>query len=638
MTVETIRLAYQLGLDSDAALARPDRIDAARKLVQRSSIATDEEALDRALFIALRDRNLPANAFADARWKPDVPGGLHEAPAWLRLAAVLVPFLVLAAWFLAQPRTRHSYVASRFEAASPLDHSLVISAPEEVRKARLDKPYMARVARSLGVRQTKAALSIDPAKTVLATISGGGLFTPVRGEISATPAYLILIEAKTATDQEARRLEALHQRLVDAGVTTQRYYYFDTPALLHEDYGLAPKAIEEVAATHSDMRLIVLGEGRGFLKPLSSEPQPWTLALAVWPQRAMLTPKAIEDWGTTEYAIARELEMPLGRATIEGIMALAELLGLEKGRDRPLFRSYGFTGGFDLSPLPSVIRLRPYYWLTSKNPGEDEWKGLHEALRRYLDPQGITWLAALAVYPALQWDLTIYIGRHLKDSRGIELYAEPRLAALTQLPWLREGHMPDWLRQRFMREVLSEDERAAVAALIWSIARQETSGDLPHLVRLKAAKDRLIPFRGQNPHIDPMFLQMMGEEHVAGGGFFELPATLPWSRLPAAAVLAAIMAVAAWWLAPSPADGLVTSTAYLPLALLALLPALAWLLARISRRATVWWSELRIRFAAMQEWLLRLSARKRTPAQSSSRSTGGVGFDGTLTEKDWDEA
>src|SRR5262249_31219430 len=155
---------------------------------------------------------------------------------------------------------------------------------------------------------------------------------------------------------------------------------------------------------YEDHRLIILGEGRGFLKPLSDDPQPWTKVLALWPERAMLTPRPIGEWGAREFAIARELGLPIGRATIEGLMALADLLGLEKRHDRPTFLAYGFTGGFDLKPLPILLRERPYYWMSASDPGPDEWLKLEAALRYYLDPAGMLWLSALAVYPALQWD------------------------------------------------------------------------------------------------------------------------------------------------------------------------------------------------------------------------------------------
>ena len=47
-----------------------------------------------------------------------------------------------------------------------------------------------------------------------------------------------------------------------------------------------------------------------------------------------------------------------------------------------------------------------------------------------------------------QWDMTLYLGINLKDEREVPLYTESRVAALTQLPWLREGAMPAWLRRR----------------------------------------------------------------------------------------------------------------------------------------------------------------------------------------------
>ena len=140
--------------------------------------------------------------------------------------------------------------------------------------------------------------------------------------------------------------------------------------------------------------------------------------------------------------------------------------------DRPAMRAYGFANGQDLKPLPLPLRSDPYRWLASALPAEDRddwWPALEYRLSLYLDPAGLDWLKALAVYPVLNWELTLYLGRGLYDATGSEFYAEPRLAA--QLRRLPQREPADGLQLRrdallcVLDQLLLLDERLAHAVL-----------------------------------------------------------------------------------------------------------------------------------------------------------------------------
>ena len=63
-------------------------------------------------------------------------------------------------------------------------------------------------------------------------------------------------------------------------------------------------------------------------------------------------------------------------------------------------------------------------------------------LRRYYPEPLIRWIARCALYPALHWELTCYLGRHADPS----LLTAANLHQLTRLPWFVEGRMPDGAR------------------------------------------------------------------------------------------------------------------------------------------------------------------------------------------------
>ncbi len=573
------------------ALPRQDRIAALRGFLGGSLALPApgfdaDDLLDRAFFIAMSNRDPEPKGFTDATWAPPPAAAVSTAHPLLGVVAAMVPFLILALWIQHWSGRRRLYLERPKDLPDDPLHknSMVLAAPAGILKNRTDKAWMSGIARSLNVRQHVAFLTVDPERTVGATIGAGGLFTPIAGEITSSPAYLVFIEAKNGFDQEAQRLEALYLRLIDAGVVAVRYVYFDSPALLHAAWDAPAEPIHDIAAQHNDRRLIILGEGRGYLKPLTLKPEPWALALTLWPDRAMLTPKPIAEWAAEDYAVARELGLPLGRATVEGLAALAELMGLG-GNAAPLTRAYGFGQGGDIRPLPAAIRSEPHYWTSETDPdeGDDglpEWNRLEAALRSYLDTPGLMWLAALAIYPALQWDLTLYLGRNL-DLGGAELYAEPRLAALTRLPWLREGTMPEWLRRRMM-DLLPEALRLKAIELIWAIMKTQDRGDDVGLVKLKTGA--MVPSLGRRPAGDPLFISTITD---ADG--FPLPdhlkpslasqcrdfLKLQWDKL----AIAGLLSLIAWRVTPG--TDTLRPGAYMPLTLLFAIPLAAWIFAKI---------------------------------------------------------
>jgi hypothetical protein len=92
-----------------------------------------------------------------------------------------------------------------------------------------------------------------------------------------------------------------------------------------------------------------------------------------------------------------------------------------------------------------------------------EW--LCEELRAQLGPFGFQWLCACAVYPALRFPLTAYLGAELARDLGRPAPDEAEHMALCRLTWFRKGWMPNELRLRLIAE-LTPASRATVRTSI----------------------------------------------------------------------------------------------------------------------------------------------------------------------------
>ena len=87
------------------------------------------------------------------------------------------------------------------------------------------------------------------------------------------------------------------------------------------------------------------------------------------------------------------------------------------------------------------------------------------ALGSNLSTAAVTWLSVLAIYPELYWALTLHIGARLAVEAGSGTVNTEALGQLVALPWLRYGHIPDWLRVRLIR-ALTPGDAERVGAII----------------------------------------------------------------------------------------------------------------------------------------------------------------------------
>ncbi len=302
---------------------------------------------------------------------------------------------------------------------------------------------------------------LDADRTVDQSVRRLGFFSPVYRSRLRLPVYLALVDRAGFGDQQACLIGELLDQLIESGVEVERYIFDRDPRLCasidHPERNRA--GLRALAGRHPEHRLLLFGDGQGLFEPVGGRLASWTGLLAAWKERAILTPVPACHWGAreTELMAAGFRVLP---STPEGLLRFAE---------SPEPQAVEATADWR-PPLPRLFAERPERWLDRNPPAPETLEELGLQLRLYLGPDGYRWLCALAVYPGLDWYLTLYLGLRLSRVEGEPLLSERALLNLTRLPWLRHGTIPDWLRLRLVSDLSAEDE-ATIRAFLYDLLR-----------------------------------------------------------------------------------------------------------------------------------------------------------------------
>ena len=386
-------------------------------------------------------------------------------PKWLWLWATLLfaILLLFGGWLFWYLRRfpPHAFLARKSSAEYPDITQLSIEKVlQDIDNRLFQSVSLARVAQQLRKHTPIATAQLDIKATIRRTIKAGGWFTPVTGSAKTIPEYLVLIDRTTFKDHHSHLIETLVNRLTAQGVFMVRYYFEGDPRhCFPEKDDLPPVLLTELADRYPTHRLLIFSDGQGFIDPISGEIVSWIVQLSDWTQKAVFTLEVPEQWGYRERLLeqAHLMVMP---ATETGLNQLAERIQAETWQHDAFRPTEAST---ESTAFPAYFSDFSEWWLERYPPDRVQVADLLTQVRAFLGDDGYYWFSACAVYPKLQWSITVYLGHQL------QLLTEERLAKLARLPWFRYGYMPNWLRQRLVEELPFSQEnqiRTVLQALL----------------------------------------------------------------------------------------------------------------------------------------------------------------------------
>ncbi len=318
-------------------------------------------------------------------------------------------------------------------------------------------------------------LNVD--QTVAASAQEAGRFVPVFGTKKALPEYLILLDQSNPQDFLTDFYFQLVSTLEAASIHCDTYYFNSDPRYCYSDEDeLTPHDIYDLMNKFPEHRLLVFSQGYGCQHPVTGKLQPWLKDFEHWEERTFFTPKDISNWGFFEEQL-REFGFTLFPAGKLGLSLLSN--HLQTGQEVEVLDFEKF--------LPEIELIEEAIRRAKDSDYETKWiKSLFEVLQYYLGDDAYLWLRACAVYPEVTWDLTLYIGAHLKNSEGERVLSEEGLIKLSQLPWFRRGIIPDEFRVHLIA-VLSKKEEEAIRLTLKNLLDHPTK-EIREGIRLDVAQ------------------------------------------------------------------------------------------------------------------------------------------------------
>jgi len=356
----------------------------------------------------------------------------------IRWILILAPIVIGVLWEWRRAARRRW--AIHHGKGAPPAHYLPVSADPPPPTFLKDRRFY-NAARRMRRRVAFEGRRLDIPRTVDRTLRNRGFPQPAYRGLTRPPEYLFLIDLSAPDDHYARLCETFAGALKNEGVFVTRLFYVQDPQVLFFTDEGERLYLSDLIHRYDRHRLILVGDGDALLNPVSGRLERWSRVFGAWEERALLTYNPPGQWGMREAALAAEFV--LLPATLAGLEAVVRY-------------------------FETPLRYHIGTWVRGEAgmgaPFDPESVEVNE-LEAYMGaPEDFLWLAACAVYPDLNWGLTLRLAIDLDYAVTADAVLK-----LVRLPWFRGGVMPENLRRRLIARMDEETLKTVRKSLLSSI-------------------------------------------------------------------------------------------------------------------------------------------------------------------------
>ncbi len=291
-----------------------------------------------------------------------------------------------------------------------------------------------KAATNLQTRQTVPTHRIDVPQTVASTIAAAGFPSFEFLQRSELPEYLLLIDQSSVKDQQSKWFEMWFEGLKQQEVLVHRYFFHNNTEWFW-DAEQRKVSFQELQHRFGECRLVVIADGSQHSLVKKGN------VFTDWKEKMLLSTVQLSKSATSFWEETGGFSVLPAKTE-----SLNHAVDLFEGK-------------------PSAASNAVFTTFAPKT----DWKNLNvrdtlKELKRQLNEVSFRWLCATAVYPEMNWNLTLFIGETLFD--GEVLMKEENVLPLVGLPWFKRGEMPEKLRRVLLRHLNVDDKKMVKEAIL----------------------------------------------------------------------------------------------------------------------------------------------------------------------------
>lgn len=261
---------------------------------------------------------------------------------------------------------------------------------------------------------------IDLLASIHATIRRGGFPDFQYQQLTRPPEYLMLVERQAHNDHRAKSFDQIYQLLRRNLIFVERFFNNGDLRINRNEKYPAGLALTDLRGKFAEARLIVLGTGNKLINPNTGKLANWASTLMHWKPRVFLTTTPRQLWTRRENILEQVFTLlPVSLASLRYIAEAGASTTSVKFRALPL-------------PMRQIIDVR----VLELNDGE-----VISGLQKHFDDAMLCWIASCAIYPALNYHLTLQLGHLLANNFYPNLLTAENLLSLSKIPWFIQGRI-----------------------------------------------------------------------------------------------------------------------------------------------------------------------------------------------------
>lgn len=293
-------------------------------------------------------------------------------------------------------------------------------------------------------------------KTINKAIENNGLFQPVLLPRTRQTEYLVLIDETNRNSQLVKLFEYLALELKKQNILIEKYFYRSDPNLCYRLIEPGNITLQKLFTRYENHVLLIFGNAYQLIyKPYPAFDNEYLAILSRWQHKAIVTPVAYPDWDEQEKSILMP-HIPVFPLDIEGILLMAEYLDDDEHSSDIITRLNQHKSLFykvQAFDFELVEDLEKYCAQAKWAIKREEGKVVNILFQ---------WIAALAVYPKISWEVIIAIGKTILDKYNCVTELNfTNLLRITRIGWMKEGRFPDALRFELLKQLTTPNELLA---------------------------------------------------------------------------------------------------------------------------------------------------------------------------------